>query len=236
LGLGLSVSRPTSMLHRYPVNSPEVVVRRRERLELLLDMLPKLYPDARCMLDYQGRPERLLVATILSAQTTDDAVNRVTPRLWDRWPDLASLAGADRAEVEDVVHPLGFFRSKARSIQRAAGTVLESYGGSVPDSMEELTRLPGVGRKTANVVLGEAFGRPAIIVDTHVKRLAGRLDLTRRTKPDRIEEDLRKLVPESAQTDFSHQLGFHGRSVCTARGPACDDCPLLQMCPRRGVR
>jgi len=210
-------------------------MRRRERLEVLLEMLPKLYPDARCLLDYQGRPERLLVATILSAQTTDDAVNRVTPKLWARWPDLASLAGADRAEVEEVVHPLGFFRSKARSIQRTADAVMKRFGGQIPDSMEDLVGLPGVGRKTANVVLGEAFGLPAIIVDTHVKRLAGRLDLTRRTKPDRIEEDLRKLVPESVQTGFSHQLGFHGRGVCTARSPACDDCPLLQICPRRGL-
>lgn len=210
-------------------------MRRPERMRLLLNMLPKLYPDARCLLNYQEKPERLLVATILSAQTTDDAVNRVTPRLWSRWPDLASLAGAARAEVEEVVHPLGFFRSKARSIQRTAARLVECYGGRVPDSMEDLTRLPGVGRKTANVVLGEAFGRPAIIVDTHVKRLAGRLDLTRRTKAEQIEEDLRKLVPKTVQTDFSHQLGLHGRSVCTSRSPACNDCPFLQICPRLGV-
>ena len=208
---------------------------RSERIDLLLEMLPNLYPDARCLLDYHGKPERLLIATILSAQTTDDAVNQVTPKLWARWPDLASLALADRSDVENVVHPLGFFRSKARSIQRTAETVVERFGGQVPDSMKDLTGLPGVGRKTANVVLGEVFGRPAIIVDTHVKRLAGRLDLTRRKKPDRIEQDLKNLVPETGQTDFSHQLGFHGRSVCTARSPACDDCPLLKICPRRGV-
>jgi len=210
-------------------------MRRAQRVEELLERLPELYPDAGCLLDYGGSPQRLLIATILSAQTTDAAVNSVTPELWRRWPDLRALAGADRGEVEEVVHPLGFFRSKARSIQRTAEAVVSRHGGRVPDTMEELVELPGVGRKTANVVLGEAFGRPAIIVDTHVKRLSGRLDLTRRKGPDRIEEDLRRLIPRERQTSFSHQLGFHGRDTCTARSPSCDRCPFLQMCPRRGL-
>jgi endonuclease-3 len=210
-------------------------MRRAQRVEVLLAELPGLYPDARCLLEYGGRPERLLVATILSAQTTDAAVNSVTPELWKRWPDLEALASAERAEVEDVVHPLGFFRSKARSIQRTAEAVVSLHDGRVPATMEELVELPGVGRKTANVVLGEAFGQPAIVVDTHVKRLSGRLDLTRRERPDRIEEDLRRLIPPDRQTSFSHRLGFHGRSTCTARRPDCEGCAFAEICPRRGV-
>jgi endonuclease-3 len=210
-------------------------MRREERVGVLLERLPRLYPHAGCLLDYGGRPERLLIATILSARTTDAAVNRVTPEIWSRWPDLRSLAEADRSDLEEVVHPLGFFRTKAASIQRAAGEVVDRYGGSVPHGIGELVRLPGVGRKTANVVLGEAFGEPAIIVDTHVGRLAGRLDLSRRTRPDRIESDLRRLIPEDRQTAFSHQLGLHGRRVCTARSPGCGGCSFLDVCPRRGV-
>lgn len=202
---------------------------------MLLRELPKLYPNARCLLKYWGKPERLLIATILSAQTTDAAVNSVTPELWRRWPDLDSLAAADRGDVEEVVHSLGFFRNKARSVQKAAEAVLECCHGKIPESMDELVKLPGVGRKTANVVLGEVFGTPSIIVDTHVKRLSGRLDLTRHRKPERIEADLRKLLPSSRQTDFSHQLGFHGREVCTARSPGCDSCAFGDMCPRRGL-
>ncbi len=211
-------------------------MRRDGRVEALLERLPALYPDAGCLLEYGGRPERLLVATILSAQTTDAAVNRVTPEIWRRWPDLRDLAEADSSEVEEVIHSLGFFRSKAESIRKAAATVLRRHQGRVPDRMEALLGLPGVGRKTANVVLGEAFGRPAMIVDTHVKRLSGRLDLTRHDRPDRIESVLSGLIPESRQTAFSHQLGFHGRRVCTSRSPGCRSCPLLDICPRRGVR
>ncbi|OPL18595.1 MAG: hypothetical protein AVO35_04495 [Candidatus Aegiribacteria sp. MLS_C] len=206
---------------------------REERTVILLERLPKMYPDARCLLEYDGSAERLLISTILSARTTDDAVNRVAPLLWSRVGDLRGLAGASRDLVEDIVHPLGFFRSKAKAVQEAAAWVLDR--GSVPGSMEELVRIPGVGRKTAGVVLGEVFGVPAIIVDTHVGRLAGRLDLARVRDPDRIEAKLRSVVPMEAWTSFSHQLGFHGRRVCTSRAPDCTSCGLNDVCPRRGV-
>lgn len=208
---------------------------RKERATAIADRLEGLYPDARCLLDYGGDPRRLLLSTVLSAQTTDDSVNRVTPRLWKRWPDLESLASARVPEVEEVIHPLGFFRSKTRSIRAAAAWLLERHGGEVPSSMEELLLVPGVGRKTANVVRGEAFGLPAIIVDTHVKRLSHRMDLSRSEDPDRIEFDLMGVVPEGRRTAFSHRLGFHGRRVCTARAPKCASCALLDICPRRGV-
>ena len=206
----------------------------RERIEILLLRLPLLYPDARCVLEYYGVPEKLLIATILSARTTDNAVNQVTPRLWSEVHDVPGLAAADRGLIEDIVHSLGFFRSKAKSIRNAAEWLLEN--GGLPDTINGLVRIPGVGRKTANVIIGEVFGKPAIIVDTHVGRLSGRLDLTRSKQPDKIEASLRKLVPDDRQTSFSHQLGFHGRQVCTSRNPSCDVCDFLNICPRRGVR
>jgi endonuclease-3 len=209
---------------------------RRDRSTAIAGRLECLYPDARCLLDYSGDPRKLLLATALSAQTTDDSVNRVTPRLWKRWPDLESLAAAPVTEVEKVIHPLGFFRSKARSLVGAAAWLLEHHCGDVPSSMEELVRIPGVGRKTANVVRGEAFGLPAIIVDTHVKRLSYRMGLTRSEDPDRIELDLARILPSSRRTAFSHRLGFHGRRVCSARSPKCASCALLDLCPRRGLK
>ncbi|MBN1435387.1 endonuclease III [Candidatus Fermentibacterales bacterium] len=208
---------------------------RKQRLDAIMPILADEYPDARCLLDYGGDPFRLLIATILAAQTTDESVNRVTKTLWPRFPGPAALAAADRTELERIVHPLGFFRNKSRRISEASRHVLERHGGVVPDNMEDLLEIPGTGRKTANVVLGEAFGQPAIIVDTHVKRLSGRIDLSRRTDPDGIERDLMRLVPSADRTDFSHRLGFHGRRVCKARAPACRSCPIAGYCPRRGL-
>ncbi len=199
-------------------------MKRSEVFGIILGKLPEMYPDARCMLDFQD-PGQLLVATVLAAQTTDEAVNKVMPVLWRAFPSLQELALAEQAEVELIVHPLGFFRNKARSIIGAARhlTGLKHF----PSTMEELLKVPGVGRKTANVVLGECFNTPAIIVDTHVKRLSGRLDLTDETDPDRIELDLKRHVPDNLQTSFSHQLGSHGRALCKARSPLCPLCPFL---------
>ena len=208
---------------------------RRQRIQLLLPALQKEYPDARCLLDYDDDPFRLLIATILSAQTTDEGVNRVTPILWQHYPDAESLAAAELSELEAIVHPLGFFRSKSRSIRSAASYLLENHDGSVPATMNQLVLVPGTGRKTANVVLGEIFGKPAIIVDTHVRRLSGRLDLSRKKDPDRVEADLIRLIPASRRTAFSHQLGAHGRRVCHSRKPSCQSCAVLPICPRRGV-
>ena len=205
-----------------------------ERAAVLLQRLPRLYPHARCLLEYDGSPEKLLIATILSARTTDEAVNRVTPLLWREVGSVKGLAEAESGKIQEILHPLGFFRAKTRSVQKAAKWLLNS--GGVPSKMEELVKIPGVGRKTANVVLGEAFSRPAIVVDTHVKRLSNRLDLTRVKQPDRIEFKLRKLIPRDKWTSFSHQLGFHGRQVCTSRKPSCGSCSISDICPRRGVQ
>lgn len=208
---------------------------RRERAVLVADELSRTYPDARCLLDFGGVPHRLLLSTILSAQTTDDSVNRVTPLLWRAFPRLEDLASAQPGKVERIIHPLGFFRNKARSIIGAASWLVSRTGGRVPDTMEELLEIPGVGRKTANVVLGTIYGKPALIVDTHVRRLSLRMGFTVSEDPDRIEKDLEKLVPPERRTAFSHQMGFHGRRVCTARSPKCGSCTISSICPKKGL-
>jgi endonuclease-3 len=196
--------------------------------------LAKAYPDAWCELDYRT-PWQLIVATILSAQCTDKMVNRVTPGLFAEWPTPAALGAADPARVEAVIKPTGFFRQKTRAIQAVARTVAGEHRGKVPDTMDALTSLPGVGRKTANVVLGTAFGQPAIFVDTHVKRLANRLGLTIESAPDRIEADLQALLPPKEWTSFAHRLIHHGRRICAARKPRCSVCPVIRWCPQIGV-
>lgn len=208
-------------------------MKRSDRVAVLLERLPYLYPEAGCLLDHWSTPFMLLVSTILSARTTDASVNSATPGLWRRFPTPEALASADPRLVEELVHPLGFFRNKASSIIRAAAWVVEA--GGVPEEMDELLKIPGVGRKTASVVLAEAFGKPAIIVDTHVGRLSGRLDLSRSTDPDDMEADLRGLLPMERWSSFSHQIGFHGRRVCLARKPSCPECGLSDICPRRGI-
>jgi endonuclease-3 len=191
------------------------------------------YPDARCMLDHAD-PFQLLVATILAAQCTDERVNMVTPALFRRFPTPRDLAGAESAQLEELVRSTGFFRAKARNIRGAAESLMRDFAGGFPSTMEELLRLPGVGRKTANVVLGTCFGAPVIIVDTHARRLAGRLGLSENTDPDRIEQDLQELLPQADWTAFSHALTFHGRRVCAARKPDHDGCVVRHLCPEGG--
>ena len=207
---------------------------RRTRAGAIVRGLKRAYPDAWCELDYRN-PWQLVVATILSAQSTDKMVNRVTPALFAKFPTPAALAAADPARVEALIKPTGFFRQKARSIQRVARAIAEEHGNTVPDSMEALVALPGIGRKTANVVLGTAFGQPAIFVDTHVKRLANRLGLTVESDPERIERDLQALLPPKDWTLFAHRLIHHGRRVCAARKPRCGECQIARWCPRIGV-
>ena len=193
------------------------------------------YPVAACELDFRD-PYELLVATILSAQCTDARVNLVTPELFRRWPDAAALAAAGQAEIEDVIRSTGFYRNKARALLGMAAAVVERHGGGVPRTMDELTALPGVGRKTANVVLGTAHGIAAgVVVDTHVARLSQRLGLTRSTEPERIERDLMRLFPRDVWVALAHRLILHGRRVCAARAPACERCALAGLCPRKGV-
>lgn len=197
--------------------------------------LKKAYPEANCALIHVN-PYQLVVATILSAQCTDTRVNMVTPELFRRYPDAASLANADPAELESLIRSTGFFRAKARSLLAMANQVVSRHDGEIPRTLDELTALAGVGRKTANVVLGTAFGIACgIVVDTHVKRLAKRLGLASKNSPEQIERELMAIVPRSQWVDLSHRLIHHGRRVCVARRPRCDDCSLSTICPKVGV-
>jgi endonuclease III len=197
----------------------------------VVERLRREYPDAHCELDYRS-PYELLVATILSAQTTDKRVNLVTPALFARFPSVDTLAVADPAVLEDIIRSTGFFRAKARSLIGMATAVMARFAGAIPATMAELVSLPGVGRKTSNVVLGNAFHRDeGIVVDTHVARLCARLGLTAETDPVKIEQALMRVVPRADWTLFSHLLIFHGRRVCAARAPAHDRCVLADICP-----
>jgi endonuclease-3 len=205
---------------------------RRARVLAMLPILKKTYPTAKCSLDHQT-PLQLLVATILSAQSTDVRVNLVTPALFKKYPNAQAFAAAAQEELETDIRSTGFFRSKAKALRAMAQALVEHHGGQVPQTMEALTSLAGVGRKTANVVLGNAFGQNiGIVVDTHVTRLSNRLSLTDHASDAvKIELDLMKLVPREEWTLFSHLLIYHGRSICTARGPACEKCPIFHYCP-----
>jgi len=212
----------------------ESLAAKKERAARVAERLQETYPDADCELDYES-PWQLLIATILSAQCTDKMVNQVTPALFERFPDPASLARAPQRTVESMIRKTGFFSQKAKSIRACAALVVERFAGQVPQTMEELTLLQGVGRKTASVVLGTAFHQPAVFVDTHVKRLTSRLGLTRSEEPVEIEQDLKKLLPPEQWTAFCHRLIHHGRRICFARKPLCETCALLDRCPRIGV-
>jgi len=201
----------------------------RARALRTVERLKAVY-EPTCELDFET-PYQLLLATILSAQTTDPTVNRVTPALFARWPEPADLAAADPAEVEALIKPTGFFREKTKSIMGTARALIENFGGSVPPRMADLVTLPGVGRKTANVILGVAFGIPGFPVDTHVNRLTNRLGLTASTDPLVIEQDLCRVVPRAEWTGLSLRLILHGRRVCDARRPLCDGCALNDYCP-----
>lgn len=203
---------------------------RQRSLEILI-RLKRLYPDAPCTLNYET-PVQLLVATILSAQCTDERVNKVTPALFQRFPDAAAMAIADIAELESLVRSTGFYRNKAKNIKAACHLIVEKFNGEVPKRMELLLELPGVARKTANVVLAHAYGiNMGVTVDTHVKRLSNRLGLTEHADPIRIERDLMTLLPQPDWENWSIRLVYHGRAVCNARNPACSACVLADLCP-----
>ena len=192
--------------------------------------LAQEYPDARCALDYES-PLQLLIATVLSAQCTDERVNSVTPELFARYPEAADYAAAQRSDLERILRPLGFQRAKAGHLLGIGEKLVADFQGEVPCTVKELTSLPGVGRKTALVVLGNAFGIPGLTVDTHFGRLMQRLGLTGESTPVKIERDIAKIVPEEEWTMFSHRVIFHGRQVCHARTPECEACVLWDMCP-----
>lgn len=218
-----------------PRSAPPVDPQRKSQARRVVRVLARLYPEALCALVHRN-PFELIVATILSAQCTDARVNLVTPALFTRYPDASAMAGAELAELESLIHSTGFFRAKAKNLLGMATQLVAKHGGVVPADLDALTALPGVGRKTANVVMGTAFGLPSgVVVDTHVKRLSYRLGLTDSNDPVAIERDLAALVPRKEWIAMSHRLILHGRAVCDARKPACARCEMATFCPRRGV-
>jgi endonuclease III len=210
--------------------SPLALTRRARRINR---ELADVYPDARCELDFRT-PLQLSVATILSAQTTDKRVNEVTPALFERYRTAADYAAADRAELEEMIHSTGFFRNKASSLIKLGQTLIERFDGEVPNTLNELVTLPGFGRKTANVVLGNAFGVPGITVDTHFGRLTRRWAWTAETDPVKVEHAVGKLIPKQDWTILSHRVIWHGRRICHSRKPACGACPIARLCPSYG--
>jgi endonuclease-3 len=203
----------------------------KKRIGGIIEILSREYPNSRTALEFQN-PLQILVATILAAQCTDERVNKITPALFKKYPSAADFARADRAELEQEIRPTGFFRNKAKSIIGAAARIVSDFGGRVPDRMEDLITLPGVARKTANIVLSSGYGiAEGIAVDTHVKRVSGRLGLSRESDPEKIERDLLMLVPREAWLDFNYMLVNHGRKVCRARKPRCPQCSLRALCP-----
>jgi len=209
----------------------ESLAKRRERAKEIAPRLAEAYPQMEISLDWET-PLELVVATILSAQCTDERVNKTTPALFEKYPTAKDYAEADRAELEELIHSTGFYRNKAKNIQGMGQTLVEKFDGEVPDTMEELLELPGVARKTANVVLSNGFGKvEGIVVDTHVKRVSRRLGLTGETSATKIEQDLMKVLPEDQWHPFPWRLILHGRAICGARSPKCDECMLSDLCP-----
>ncbi len=203
---------------------------KKQRVLNIIDIFDKVYPNAECSLDYTTDYE-LLFAVILSAQCTDARVNIVTKDLFSRYTALEDYANADLDELMDIVKSCGFYKNKAKNIIATAKSIIDDFGGKLPDTIEELTTLPGVGRKTANLILGDVFGKPGVVVDTHCIRLSNRFGLTKETDPVKIEFALAKLIPPDKQARFCHQLVLHGRAYCTARKPLCGECPLSLVCP-----
>lgn len=205
------------------------------RARMIAKALAREYPEALCALKHEG-PFQLLAATILSAQCTDERVNQVTPGLFSKFPTPHAMAQATSHEIESLIRSTGFFRAKAKNLLGMAQMIVDEFGGEIPRTIDQLVRLPGVGRKTANVVLGTAFGLPmGVVVDTHVKRLTSLMGLTRHKIPEKIEQDLMELLPSTDWIDFSHRLIHHGRRICIARRPRCRECPLLSLCSRAGL-
>lgn len=212
----------------------QIVAQNLARMAIILKILEREYPEARCSLDFKN-PFQLLVATILSAQCTDERVNMTTPALFKKYPTPEAMAKARIAELEKLIRSTGFYKNKAKSLKSASKDIVELHGGRVPGTLEELVELHGVGRKTANVVLGNIFGVPGMVVDTHVGRLARRMGFTAETDPVKVEHELMELVPKERWTEFGHLMIAHGRAICQARSPKCDDCPVRSYCPRIGL-
>ena len=201
-----------------------------EKVAAIIDILKDRYPDALCALHYRKDYE-LMIAVRLSAQCTDARVNMITPALFEKYPTLEDMAHADIEDVEKMVHSCGFYKHKARDIVLACQMLLSDYGGKVPDNMEDLLKLPGVGRKTANLLLGDLYGEPgSVVCDTHCIRICGRLGLSKGKEPEKVERQLRKILPPEESSDFCHRIVLYGREICTARSPKCGECPLSPFC------
>ena len=210
-------------------------MRKKDFVLKLKEIFDKEYPTACCSLDFK-KPYELLIATQLAAQCTDARVNVVTKDLFKKYTSVEDFANADLSELENDIRSTGFYRNKAKNIIGCCKMLLSDFGGEVPDTMEELTRLPGTGRKTANIILGDIYEKPSVLVDTHCIRLSNRFGLTKNSDPYKIELDLKKIVPEDYQTRFCHTLVFHGRAYCNARSPKCETCPVKEICPKIGVK
>lgn len=204
-------------------------MRAKEKASAVCDVLDQIYPEAVCSLCYE-KPYELMIAVRLSAQCTDARVNQIAPALFRQFPTLESFAEADLAELEEAVKPCGFYRAKAKSIKEMCAMLIERFDGVLPDQMDDLLKLPGIGRKTANLLLGDVYGKPAVVTDTHCIRIAGRLGLTKRHAPEQVEEDLRKVLPPERSSRFCHQIVLFGRDTCRARNPLCEGCPLKSFC------
>lgn len=202
---------------------------KKEKINYIIFTLKNTYPNAKCSLNYTT-PYELLIATRLSAQCTDERVNKVTPILFEKYPTLEAFANADFNDVCEIIHSCGFFRGKAKSIIEMSNQLINDYNGVVPDNIEELTKLSGIGRKTANLICGDIYGKPAIIADTHCIRISGKLGLTNSNDPKKVELELKKIIPANEQTQFCHNLVHHGRAICYARNPDCKNCPLSMVC------
>ncbi len=207
---------------------------KKERAEAMRPILDSMYPEVKCSLNYTT-PVEMLIATQLSAQCTDARVNIVTEELFKRYKSAEDFANAEQSELENYIRSAGFYRNKAKNIIACCKRLVEVYGGEVPDTMEELLTLPGTGRKTANLVLGDIFGKPAVVVDTHCMRISRRIGLTKKTEPEDIERDLKKLIPPDYQLRMCHQFVAHGRALCTARSPKCRECALYDICKKTDV-
>ena len=206
---------------------------KKKRAERAVALLEEKYPDALCSLTYQ-KPHELMIAGRLSAQCTDARVNIVTKELFAKYRTIEDFANADAADIERIIMPCGLYKTKAKSVVGMCRSIMDNYGGSIPDTIEELTKLPGIGRKTANLILGDVFGKPAIVCDTHCIRICGRLGLTTGKDPVKTENELRELLPPDKSSDFCHRLVLFGREVCKARDPKCGGCPLAEICPSGG--
>lgn len=208
---------------------------KKEKAVLICKKLEEKYPDAICSLTY-SKPHELMIAGRLSAQCTDERVNIVTRELFAKYTSIDDFAGADVADIEEIVRPCGLYKTKAQSIVAMCREINQRFGGEIPSTIEELTTLPGIGRKTANLIMGDVFHKPAIVTDTHCIRITGRLGLTKNTEPAKVEADLWKIIPPELSSDFCHRLVLFGREVCKARGQRCGECPLKELCPSAGKK